>query len=81
VPAEQSGKTFVSWNTTQPLKRLQDRQVGFTRTIVSDTLPTRRPDAHPHRSTGEKIFNHRRLADPWFAGHEDHLSLTTQDLL
>src|SRR5262249_37756604 len=81
VLAEQRGKAFVPRRTTQPLQRLQDRQVGFAYPIVSNTLPTRRPDARPHRGTGEKIFNHRRLADPWFAGHEDHLSLTAPGLL
>ena len=67
--------------STQPAQRLQDRQVGFARAVVLDTLPARQPHIPRARGLLHKGIDHGRLAQPWLAGQKHGLPGPLPDAL
>ncbi|PYQ18054.1 MAG: hypothetical protein DMF81_26100 [Acidobacteria bacterium] len=61
--------------SAEPGERIEDRQVGFSRTVVVDALAPTDPDRGGGRDLAQERLHHGRLADSRLAGDEDDLPL------
>jgi hypothetical protein len=74
IPPQHRQDRVARRPVTQLPQRLEDRQVRFPLAIVRGALP---PPDPPHvlgRTVGQKLIDHRRLANPNVAADEDELA-------
>lgn len=73
---EQRQATGAPELTAQPVERFEDRHVGFTGTVLFETLPLRDPGTTVEDDLLLKRFYHRRLSGSQFTCHKDDLALS-----
>ena len=74
IPPQHRQDRVARRSVAQLPQRLEERQVRFPLAIVLGALPPPDPPRAPGRTVGQKLIDHRRLANPDVAADEDELA-------
>jgi hypothetical protein len=64
--------------STQPADRVENGQVGLTRPVLFQALPSSNPNVSIRRNAPRKGIDQNRLADAGFTGNKCDLTLSLQ---